>query len=174
MLVNIILTIPKSANHFYFCKTFKLLNKSDMEDGARDKKELYYHNHTSKDQKGSVHWNWRRKRCNFADGPSEADSVLSLQLSQQASHFSCSAHWALVNSVLRRLLHGFASDLMVSLLIVSRALPASTSFGSFGHFLHLYCRHPVGYFSGLPFKRKVFLMRCKLTCGWLRCCALLL
>lgn len=30
------------------------------------------------------------------------------------------------------------------------------------------------YFSDLPFKRKVFLMRCKLACGWLRCCALLL
>lgn len=71
----------------------------------------------------------------LADGPSAADSVLSLQLSQ-ASHFSCSAHWALVNSLLRRLLHGFASDFMVSLLIVSCALPVSTSFGSSGHFLH--------------------------------------
>lgn len=96
MFVNIILTIPKSANHYYFCKTFKLLNKSDMEDGARDKKELYYHNHTSKDQKGSVHQFIETEdgivqALQLADGPSEADSVLSLQLSQ-ASHFSCRAH----------------------------------------------------------------------------------
>jgi len=82
-----------------------------MEDGARDKNELYSlitHLKIGRDQFISSFWTEDVivQALQLADGPSATDTVLSLQLSQ-ASHFSCSAHWALVNSLLRRLLHGF-------------------------------------------------------------------
>lgn len=105
---SIILTIvyiPKVLFIFIFVKLFKY----DM--GPEIKRNYLK---IGRDISSSVHW---RRDCSCAAtcrrSLSAADSLLSLQL-PQPSHFSCSAHWAPVNSLLRRSLHGFARDFMVT------------------------------------------------------------
>jgi len=131
-----------------------------MEDGARDKNELYSlitHLKIGRDQfiSSLKLKTWLFKRCNLQTVP-QRQTQFSLYSSHKRLTFRVvhtELSWTRYFGVYCTV---FASDFMVSLLIVSRALPVSTSFGSSGHFLHLYCRHPEGYFSELPFERKVF------------------